>query len=661
MNGLAKLEGKSPLRVLIGAIRNQDEQQTNQDESVVFDLMRLLTSRGAKELTDVRPDLEKMATGAKLPVTRELGFAALIAADGGVDKAWDLATKSTTSLQDLVNAMPIIRDPEQRAKLYPKVLALLNGLPKELVSPTSNGKIVMGRYVRIELPGRRKTLTLAEVRSFQRRPQHRSSAARRRRAAPAYGGDASRAIDGNTSGNYNDGGERTPRKTPLIRGGKWTSASEHPISSIAIFNRTDDSLGKRLNDFTLKVLDNAHKVVYREGQAARSRRKSRLRRRRRVAGVGRPSRRHERPRFGARQGERYLRRHRSLRQGRRGSRRGGSCAATHPGSVLAQGGGAAVAERNPRSTSARFRSPNEPRRRSWTKCNWRIAWRRSCRLAEAKVIRKELGALGVRVIHLSTLTEQMLFDKDRIVVQAGKPVEIVFENNDLMPHNFVVLQPGSLEEIGTKNEAAATDPAAMARGYIPNSPKVLLASRLLQPRNSQRLNYTAPAQPGVYPYVCTYPGHWRRMYGAMYVVADLDEYRADPEGYMKRHPLKIEDEMLKYTGPRKEWKFAELAPLAERAQGRPFLQQRQASFPGGRLHLLSQDERRRQRVRPRSDEARTEAESSRRSAARHRGAVVPHQREVSDDDFHHAGRQGNHRLGHQDHADHGGGGRESAG
>ena len=48
----------------------------------------------------------------------------------------------------------------------------------------------------------------------------------------------------------------------------------------------------------------------------------------------------------------------------------------------------------------------------------------------------------MRVIRIGTLPEQMLFDKERIVVQAGKPVEILFENTDLMPHNFVVTQPG---------------------------------------------------------------------------------------------------------------------------------------------------------------------------------------------------------------------------
>src|SRR2546427_65327 len=80
------------------------------DESVVFDLVRLLTSRGGKELAEVRPDLEKMAAGAKTPVTRQLGYAALVAADGNADKAWALALKSAPALQDLVSAMPLIRD-----------------------------------------------------------------------------------------------------------------------------------------------------------------------------------------------------------------------------------------------------------------------------------------------------------------------------------------------------------------------------------------------------------------------------------------------------------------------------------------------------------------------------------------------------------------------
>src|SRR5205085_232661 len=84
----------------------------------------------------------------------------------------------------------------------------------------------------------------------------------------------------------------------------------------------------------------------------------------------------------------------------------------------------------------------------------------------------------------------------KLPVQAGKPVEFVFENTDIMPHNFVILRPGTLEPVGIAGEAQATQPGALERNYVPQSNDVLLASRLLQPRDSQRLSYTAPKEPG---------------------------------------------------------------------------------------------------------------------------------------------------------------------
>jgi putative heme-binding domain-containing protein len=136
-----------------------------------------------------------------------------------------------------------------------------------------------------------------------------------------------------------------------------------------------------------------------------------------------------------------------------------------------------------------------------------------------------------------------------------------------MPHNFVIVQPGALEEVGTLAEAQATQPGAADRQYVPDSKKILLASKLLQPRDSQKLSFTAPSQPGVYPYVCTYPGHWRRMFGALYVVEDLEEYLADAEGYLAKHPLPAADELLKFNRPRKEWTYDELAPAVEQMAG----------------------------------------------------------------------------------------------
>jgi putative heme-binding domain-containing protein len=193
-----------------------------------------------------------------------------------------------------------------------------------------------------------------------------------------------------------------------------------------------------------------------------------------------------------------------------------------------------------------------------------------------RLLRKELSSLGVRIMRIGTVLEQMRYDVDRLVMEAGKPVEIVFENGDMMPHNLVIAQPGALEEIGLLAEATATQANASTRQYVPASNKILLSSQLLQPREVQRLSFTAPSQPGVYPYVCTYPGHWRRMYGALYVVNNLEEYLASPESYLERHPLSIPDDLLKSTRPRKEWIYEDLASsITQLGSGRSFTNGRQ--------------------------------------------------------------------------------------
>ena len=53
------------------------------------------------------------------------------------------------------------------------------------------------------------------------------------------------------------------------------------------------------------------------------------------------------------------------------------------------------------------------------------------------------------------------------------------------------------------------------------------------------------------------------MHGALYVVEDLDEYLANPESYLAKHPLPIKDELLKDRRPRTEWKFEDLAADVE--------------------------------------------------------------------------------------------------
>ena len=193
-------------------------------------------------------------------MTRQLGYLALIAADGGVDKAWTLASRSAGSLRDLVEAMPAIRDPGQRSALYPRVLPLLDGLPTALQAGNNMAKGTVGRYVRIELRGRR-TLTLAEV-EVMSDGRNVAPLGKATQKNTAYGGSASRAIDGNKSGDFGDGGEtHTEENTP----NPWWEVdlgAEYPIDSIVVWNRTESDFFKRLNRYTLKVLDQGRNVVF---------------------------------------------------------------------------------------------------------------------------------------------------------------------------------------------------------------------------------------------------------------------------------------------------------------------------------------------------------------------------------------------------------------
>ena len=42
------------------------------------------------------------------------------------------------------------------------------------------------------------------------------------------------------------------------------------------------------------------------------------------------------------------------------------------------------------------------------------------------------------------------------------------------------------------------------------------------------IKFTAPQKPGEYNFVCSFPGHWVRMYGVMLVVPSLDAFEAKP-------------------------------------------------------------------------------------------------------------------------------------
>jgi azurin len=53
--------------------------------------------------------------------------------------------------------------------------------------------------------------------------------------------------------------------------------------------------------------------------------------------------------------------------------------------------------------------------------------------------------------------------------------------------------------------------------YVPRSDDVLYHTALLEPQKSETIYFQAPATPGEYSYVCTFPGHYITMQGTMRV------------------------------------------------------------------------------------------------------------------------------------------------
>lgn len=150
--------------------------------------------------------------------------------------------------------------------------------------------------------------------------------------------------------------------------------------------------------------------------------------------------------------------------------------------------------------------------------------------AEAsRSLRQRWQAISVRVVRIKTVEEEMRYDLKYFAVEAGRPVEIVLQNADLMPHNLVITQPGALKEIAMLAAKMPPDQAPGGKQYVPDDPRVMFATSMVSAGKQERLAFEAPTTVGEYPFVCTFPNHWMRMYGVMVVVPDLDAWQKQPK------------------------------------------------------------------------------------------------------------------------------------
>lgn len=119
-----------------------------------------------------------------------------------------------------------------------------------------------------------------------------------------------------------------------------------------------------------------------------------------------------------------------------------------------------------------------------------------------------------------TANDTMKYSVTRLEVDAGKEMKVTLTNVGTLPkqamaHNFILLKKG-------------TDPQAFANAAAPHqaqdyfppelATEVLAHTRLLGPKQSDTITFTAPTEPGEYPFLCSFPAHFiTGMHGVLVV------------------------------------------------------------------------------------------------------------------------------------------------
>lgn len=109
-----------------------------------------------------------------------------------------------------------------------------------------------------------------------------------------------------------------------------------------------------------------------------------------------------------------------------------------------------------------------------------------------------------------TAGDNMKYNVTGLEAAPGETLHVTLTNIGTMPkeamgHNWILLKAGS--DAAAFSAAAAT---AKDSEYVPASlqDEILAHIELLGPRKSGEVTFTAPAQPGQYPYLCSFPAHY---------------------------------------------------------------------------------------------------------------------------------------------------------
>ncbi|AMV32024.1 Auracyanin-B precursor [Pirellula sp. SH-Sr6A] len=118
---------------------------------------------------------------------------------------------------------------------------------------------------------------------------------------------------------------------------------------------------------------------------------------------------------------------------------------------------------------------------------------------------------------LIAASDNLQFAQRSLQAKPGEWLQLTFKNPDVVPHNWVLLRPNSLDRVGALANQVVSDPDAYLYHYVPKSPDVLCYTDIVEPKSEFTITFQAPMEPGRYPYLCTFPGHWMVMNGELII------------------------------------------------------------------------------------------------------------------------------------------------
>ncbi len=132
--------------------------------------------------------------------------------------------------------------------------------------------------------------------------------------------------------------------------------------------------------------------------------------------------------------------------------------------------------------------------------------------------RRKLTNLTVRTITIRAVPGEMQYDTEAFTVAPGETIAVQLRNPDANKHNLVITVPGAYEFVGSASMNQKNGPE---HEYIPQGKrvrqKIKWHTSILEQGGSDRIVVQVPNRTADYPYLCTFPGHWRTMKGVMRV------------------------------------------------------------------------------------------------------------------------------------------------